>query len=108
MAGGYECITEQVMGEEIDHLTKMVSTCKINHHIDSMSEVITFLGNCWTWPQLAWDIDARRPIFVGCIKELVDGLSESGIKHWFEHACLCAGGCHLKWTSFNVITHVSP
>ena len=42
-----KCIDEQVMREEIDHLTKMVSTCNINRHLNIMSEVITFLGNCW-------------------------------------------------------------
>ena len=43
-----KCIARQVMGEEVDHLTKMVSTCKINRHINIMDKVITFLGNCWT------------------------------------------------------------
>ena len=44
-------ITEQVMWKEIDHLTKMVSNCKLNHYYDNLNMVLTFLGNYWVWPR---------------------------------------------------------
>ena len=56
-----EHITKQVMGEEIDHLTKLVSTCNINHNFAIMAEVITFLGNFCTWPHISWDLSKGKP-----------------------------------------------
>ena len=82
-----ERITDQVMGEAINHLSKMVSTCKINRHLDSMSEVINFLGNCWTWPQLSWDTERGKPAFIQCIEELGNHLSKPEIKRWFKRVC---------------------
>ena len=40
-----EHITEQVIGEEIDYLIKMVSNCKLNLYLNNLNMVLTFLGN---------------------------------------------------------------
>ena len=73
-------IAEQFMG--------MAATCKINRHLDSMSEATPFLGNSWTWPQLSWDISAGKPIFLRCVEELGNSLSKPDIRRWFEQACI--------------------
>ena len=40
-----EHIAEQVIGEEIDYLIKMVSNCKLNLYLNNLNMVLTFLGN---------------------------------------------------------------
>ena len=72
------------MGEELEHLTKIKATNKINRHLDSHGMVVTFLGNCYCFPQVMWDIIAVIPIFVLCVEELADALTEPNIRRWFE------------------------
>ena len=74
-----ERITEQVLGEEVDHLTKMVASCKLNNNLDSLSMVLTFLGNCWIWPQVNWNTAQVRPVFVQCVEKLADALTKPNI-----------------------------
>ena len=75
-----ERIAEQVLGEEVEHLTKIKTTNKIICHLNSHGMVMTFLGNYHCFPQVVWDIKAVRPIFVMCIKELADAMREPNIR----------------------------
>ena len=79
-----ERITEQVLGEEVDHLTKMVASCKLNNNLDSLSMVLTFLGNCWIWPQVNWNMALVTLVFTQYVEELEDALTEPNISRWFE------------------------
>ena len=101
-----ERIAEQVLGEEIEHLTKYKASIRINRYLDSHSMIMTFLGNCHCFPQVLYDIDAVKPIFVVCIEELADALTEPHIRRWFERACLREGGGHLTWAVFNIVEQV--
>ena len=70
--------------------------------------VMTFLGNCHCFPQVLWDIDTVKPIFIVCIEELANALTEPHIRRWFERACLREGGGHLTWAIFNIVEQVRP
>ena len=100
-------IAEQVLGKEIEHLTKIKATNKINRYMDSHSMVMTFLGNCHCFPQVIWDISSVKPVFIVCVEELADTLTEPHIRRWFERACLREGGYHLPWAVFNIVEQVS-
>ena len=47
-----ERIVKQVLGKEVVLLTKIKAVSKINRHIDSLSMVLCFLGNCYCLPKL--------------------------------------------------------
>ena len=103
-----ERIAEQVLGEEAILLTKIKAINKINRHIDSLSMVLCFLGNCYCLPKISFDVDAVKPIFSQCVEEVGNCLTEPNVRRWFERACLRDGGYHLPWAVFNIIEQVSP
>ena len=102
-----ERIAEQVLGEEKILLTKIKAINKINRHIDSLSMVLCFLGNCYCLPQISFDVKSVKPIFSQCVEEVGHCLTEPNIRRWFERACLREGGYHLPWAVFNIIEQVS-
>ena len=65
-----------------------------------------FLGKYWMCPQIYWDTENVKPVFILCVQELVDGLTEPDIRRWFEQSCLCDGGYHLTWAVFTIIEQV--
>ena len=74
-----ERIAKQVMGKEVNHLTKLKANNKINRHLDTHRMTLTFLGNCYCYPQINWEIFKVIPVFVQCVEKLADALTKPNI-----------------------------
>ena len=67
---------------------------------------MTFIGNSHCFPQVLWNINAVKPIFILYVEELTDTLKEPNIRRWFKRACLREGGYDLTWAVFNIVDQV--